>query len=230
MNRISLWYGGLSRGTKMTIICLGGALAVIIIAVAAYMIFMPKKVEVRYGTIVWDPIDGHVWEDNTQTAMVSPDEASEYKVEYVIKYSPEHEEQLRAEEERLAREQQELEESEGLESIEAALPAQQIADLNTLQQNIDVVGQDLITGLEMANELNQTRATLIEYRNQAASMTLPPELEPLRSQALQVLDLYIAACDNYLQAIASGDLSYVDQANALIDEANALVQSLLPSY
>ena len=72
--------------------------------------------------------------------------------------------------------------------------------------------------------------TLIDYRNQAASLALPPELEGVRTQALQVLDMYINACDLYLDAIASGDLSLVDQANALIQEANSIVQGLIPSY
>ena len=67
-------------------------------------------------------------------------------------------------------------------------------------------------------------------RSQAASIALPPELEPLRTQAIQVLDMYISACDFYLDAIATGDLTKVDQANALIQEATNIIQGLLPSY
>jgi hypothetical protein len=230
MNRLSHWYSGLSRGAKITITGLGIAIALAVIVIVAYMLLVPKQVEVRYGTIVRDPIDNHIWEDNTQTAWVNPSEAGDYRVEYVDKLSPEHEEQIKKEQEAIAQQQQQLEDSSGLEAMQSSIPTDTIADLNTLQQNVQVMGQDIISGMEMANEISEAKSTLVDYRNQVASMYLAPELEPLRQKALQVLDMYIGACDLYLQAIATGDLSHIDEANALIQQASEMIQSLIPSY
>ena len=92
------------------------------------------------------------------------------------------------------------------------------------------MGQDIVTGMEMANQLYEAQATLMDYRSQVASMALPPEFEALRQQALQIFDMYIKACDLYLEAIASGDLSLVDQADVLIQRASDMIQGLIPSY
>lgn len=230
MKGISYWYSGLSGRTR-TLITVGGAAAAVVLAVVIlYLVFAPKKVEVRYGTIVRDPIDNYVWEDNTQTAWVNPSEAGDYRIEYIDKLSPEHEEQLRKEQEKLAQQQEKLEQATGLEAMETAFPTDTLAQLNTLQQNIEVMGQDIISGMQMANELYQAQSTLMDYRNQVASMPLPPEFETLRQQALQIFDMYIRACDLYIEAIATGDLSLVDQANALIQQASETIQSLIPSY
>jgi uncharacterized protein YwqG len=230
MNRITLWYARLSRRARISIICMGIAIAVIISALVAYMILVPKKVEVRYGTVVRDPLDGYVWEDHTQTALVNPSEAGNYRVEYIDKYSDEHAQQIEEEKAKKAEEQKELAESTGLEALTTAIPAQQMQDLQTLQQNIDVMGYDIIKGIEMANEISETKSMLVQYRNQVAVVELPPELEALRQQALTLFDMYISACDLYLQAIATGNLSLVDQANALIQEANSIMQGLIPTY
>jgi hypothetical protein len=229
MNRISLWYSGLGRRTKLILAGLGIAVALVVIAMVAYMLLVPKKVEVRYGTIVRDPLDNYIWEDNTQTAWVDPSEASEYRIEYIDKYSPEHQEQIDKEKEAITEELNKIEEGSGLETIQTSVPVDTIADLNTLQQNITVMGQDIISGLEMANEISEYKSILLDYRNQVASLSLVPELEPLRQKALQILDLYIEACDLYLQAISTADYSYIDQANILIQQATELIQSLLPS-
>jgi hypothetical protein len=230
MNRLSLWFYTLGKPARTALVSILVLLLVGAGSLIAYMIAAPKKVEVRYGTIVWDPLDGHVWEDNTQTAMVDPSEAADYRVEYIVKYSPEHEEQIRKAQEEQIAEQESLETSTGLEALETALPEQQMRDIMTLQQNIEVMGQDVISGMEMAGEISDIKSTLVDYRNQVASLPLPPELESLRQEVLQIFDRYIAACDYYLQAIATGDLTYVDRANALIDEANAMIQGLVPSY
>lgn len=230
MNRFTYWYSGLGRGAKTAIAAGGIALAAVVIVAIFFMVLTPKKVEVRYGTIVWDPMDGHVWEDNTQTIWVEASEAGGYRVERIEKLSPEHEEQLRQRREELAKEQQQAEQSTGYQNIESAFPSDTFAQLNALQQNIEAAGQDIVSGMEMANQVYAAQTTLVEYRGQVASMALPPDLESLRTQALQVFDLYIAACDLYLDAIAGGDLSLVDQANALIQEANAIVQGFVPSY
>jgi hypothetical protein len=230
MNRFTYWYSGLNRRLKIAIVAGGAAAAVAIAILIAYMVLTPDKVQVRYGTIVRDPISNYVWEDNTQTIMVSPSEAGDYRVEYVDKYTPENEEMLKKKEEQLAEEQKATEGSEGYEAIQTSVSSQAFQDINTLQRNIDIMGQDIVSGMQMANQISSTKSTLVIYRNQVASMSIPPELEPLRQQALQVFDKYISACDLYLRAIAEGNLSYVDQANALINEANDMVQSLIPSY
>ncbi|MBC7247356.1 MAG: hypothetical protein H5T73_06220 [Actinobacteria bacterium] len=229
MHRLTLWYANLSRGAKAGLWAGMGVLAAMIVIAIAWMTLTPDKVMVRYGTIVRDPIDNYVWEDNTQTAWVDPSEAGNYKVEYVDRYSPEHEEQLRKEQEELAAKEEELAKSTGMQALETAIPSETFQDLNTLQKNIDVMGQDIITGMEMANEISRTKSTLVSYRNQVAGIALAPELEPMRQQVLQIFDLYIKACDLYMQAIATGDLALVDEANALIKQAGEAIQALMPS-
>lgn len=230
MSRFSYWYSGLGRRARIAITAGGIVVAVIVAIVILYLVFKPTMVEVRYGEIIWDPIDGHVWEDNTETITVESSEAGDYRVTYIERLSPEHEEQLKLEQEKLEEEAKALDEASGFESMETSFPTDTIAQLNALQQNIEVMGQDIITGMEMANQLYEAQLALMDYRNQAASIALPPELEPLRAQALQILDMYIRACDFYIDAIASGDLALVDQANALIQEASSMIQGLLPSY
>lgn len=229
MHRLTLWYANLTRGRKICLWVSAGALAAALVIAVAWMTLTPDKVMVRYGTIVRDPIDNHVWEDNTQTAWVDPSEAGNYKVEYIDRYSPEHEEQLKKEREELAAKEEELAQSTGMQALETSIPSETFQDLNTLQKNIDVMGQDIITGMEMANEISRTKSTLVSYRNQVAAVALAPELEPMRQQVLQIFDLYIKACDLYLQAIATGDLALVDEANALIKQAGEAIQALMPS-
>ncbi len=228
MSGITYWYSGLSRRAKAAITVGGIALGVIVAVVILYMAFTPGKVEVRYGTIVRDPIDNHVWEDNTQTAWVSPSEAGDYEVVYIDKLSPEHEEQVKKQQEELARQEKEREQATGYQAMETAFPADTFEQLNTLQQNIETMGQDVLSGMEMANQIHEAQVALMDYRNQVASMPLPPELEPLRQQALQIFDMYIKACDLYIETIATGDLTLVDQANALIQQASEMIQGLIP--
>lgn len=230
MQRIREWYLGLGRGAKIALLSCGMILAAAAAAAIVFMVSNPSKVEVRFGTIVRDPIDNHVWEDNTQTAWVDPSEAANYRVEYIDRYSPEHEEQINKEKEAVAQREKELEGSSGYQAIESAVPAGTFEDMQTLQRNIQTMGQDIISGMKMANEISNTKSSLVYYRNQAASIELPPELEPLRQQTLQVFDMYIKACDLYLQAIATGELALVDEANALVNEATSIIQGLLPSY
>jgi hypothetical protein len=230
MGKISYWYSGLGHGVKTIIAVSGIVLAVAVVIAILYMALTPQKVVVRYGTIVWDPLDGHVWEDNTQTIWVNTSEAGNYKVERIEQYSPEHEKMLAEAAEKVAQLEKKLNKSSGFESIETAFPSDAIAQLDAFQQSIETAGQDIITGMEMANKVDVARATLLDYRGQVASIELPTELETLRAQTLEVLDLYIDACDLYLDAIASGDLSLADEANLLIQQANGIVQDLIPSY
>ncbi len=153
MSRLTYWYSGLSRGAKTALTIGGIALAVVAAVAILYLVLTPEKVEVRYGTIVWDPIDGHVWEDNTQTILVEASEAGNYRVERIEKLSPEHEEQqaqLRAE---LEKEREEQEQAGAFGSIESAFPSDTFEQLNALQQNIETAGQDIISGMEMANQI-----------------------------------------------------------------------------
>ncbi|NPV58467.1 MAG: hypothetical protein HPY75_02245 [Actinobacteria bacterium] len=230
MRRIRDWYLGLGRGSRIALFSCGAVLAVAVAVIIVVLVNNPSKVQVRYGTIVRDPIDNYVWEDNTQTAWVDPSEAGNYRIEYIDKYSPEHEEQIRKEKEEAAAREKELEESSGYEAIESAVPAGTFEDMQTLQRNIQTMGQDIVSGMQMANEISNTKSSLVYYRNQVATMPLPPEIEPLRQQALQVFDMYIKACDLYLQAIATGELALVDEANSLVNEATSIIQGLLPSY
>ena len=110
----------------------------------------PQKVQVRYGTIIRDPVDGHVWEDQTKTAWVDPSQANDYRVEYVDKLSPEHE-QAAAQQAAQSQQQASGQTSSGLTSLQAPIDEQTMQDLETLQSNIETAGNSLISGMEMAS-------------------------------------------------------------------------------
>jgi|GEM_PF-920282 len=226
MSRLTYWYSGLSRGAKTAMTIGGIALAVIAAVAILYMVLTPEKVEVRYGTIVWDPIDGHVWEDNTQTIWVEASEAGDYKVERIVQYSPEHEELIAKQKEELARQQQQQEGSAGYESMAAVMPTDTLEDLNALQQDLDTMSQDVISGLEMANEISQTRSTLQAHYDQIAAYEVIPEIEPYKQQYLSAISKYIQACDWVLKGIATADQSCITQAQVLYNEGTAIIQSL----
>lgn len=227
MSRITIWYRGLGRGAKAAVITASVLVVLAILGSIGYMLFYPEKVQVRYGTIVRDPVDGRVWEDNTRTAFVPPSQAGNYRVEYIDKLSPEHEQQ--AAEKRAEEAQQEAaRENPGLASLNAPVDARTMRDMETLQKNIETAGSSLVSGMEMAAEISSTKASLVGYRNQLASLAIPPELEQIRQHGLEIFDMYIHACDLFLQGIASSDMSLMRQAGSLINEANNLVRGMMP--
>jgi putative lipoic acid-binding regulatory protein len=230
MNSLTLWYARLSRKARITLICGGVIIALVALAIASYMVLVPKKVQVTYGTRVVDPIDGHVWEDNTQTIWVSPSEAGNYHVEVQIKYSEAHLTQLEQQEAEREQQQAAIDSSSGYELQKFAVPTQQLEDLETIKHNMDVVGQTVITGMDVANQIEEIKNYLIQFRNQAADYPLPSELESLRQQLLQPLDMVIQACDLYIQAIATADSQFIDQANELIRQATVIWQDLMAKY
>jgi hypothetical protein len=226
MSRISYWYSGLGRGAKAAITTGGIALAMIVAIAILYMVLTPEKVEVRYGTITWDPIDGHVWEDNTQTIWVEASEVGNYRVERIEKLSPEHEAQIAEETERVEQERAQAEGSTGYENLEAVMPTSTLEDLNALQQDLDTMSQDVISGMEMANEISETRSTLQAHYDQIAAYQVIPEIDQYKQQYLSAISKYIQACDMVLKGIATGDQSCITQAQALYDEGTAIIQSL----
>jgi len=226
MNRLTYWYSGLSHKTKIAITVGGIAVAVVVAAAILYMVFKPAMVEVRYGTIVWDPIDGHVWEDNTQTIWVEASEVGNYKVERIEKLSEEHQAQIEAKKKRIAEEEAKTEGATGLESITTAVPTNVMDDLRTLDQNLQTMSQDVISGLEAANEIKELRNSLQVHYDQVAAFPVIPEIEPYKQQYLSAISKYIQASDAVLQAIATADPTYMDQANALYSEATAIIQEL----
>jgi flagellar basal body-associated protein FliL len=226
MSRMTVWYRGLGKSSKILVIAVAAVVLLAVVGAIGYMVFHPQKVQVRYGTIVRDPVDGHVWEDNTKTAWVDPSQADNYRVEYVDKLSPEHEEQATAQ---AAQEQQAAgQSSSGLSRLQAPIDSKTMEDLETLQANIETAGNSLISGMEMASQISDTKSTLVNYRNQLAAIPVAPELEPLKQQGLQVFDMYIQACDLLLQGIANTNMAQIQQAGDLINQANAKVQSLMP--
>ena len=229
MNRVSLWWRGLSRKTRLALTVSAGCLAVLLAAVALYYTFLaPRMVEVRSGTIVYDPVDGHVWEDNTETLMVSEKDAGNYTVVRIEKLSEEHAAIKAAEEAAKLAELERLRESTGYEAISGGLTEEDLQNLETLQSNLRAMGEGLVTGLEMVNQLSETRDLMASYRNQAAAVTVPPELQPMKDQMLHVFDLYIAAVDCFIDYAASMDPAKLEQGQAYLDQANAIVQSLVP--
>lgn len=228
MNRLSLWYRGLGRNAKIAIVAVFTIVVLVVVGVVGYLVLVPQKVKVKYGTIVRDPVDGHVWSDNTKTAMVDPDKASKYRVEYVDKLSPEHEKELADQKAQLEAEKAKLEESKGLESVDVSVPAEQFGDIQALQQDIQSMGSEVVSGLEMAGQISATKSQLVDYRNQIAAVSLPAQLEPFKQQIIGIFDMYIQACDLYLQGIASADMTYIQQASDLASEATAKIQGLVP--
>jgi uncharacterized protein YwqG len=226
MNRFTFWYRGLGKTARIMVIAVVVIVIIAVVGSIGYLVLHPKKVMVKYGTIVRDPVDGHVWEDKTKTAWVDPSEADNYRIEYIDKLSPEHEKE--AAEKQAAQEQAQQGQQTGLTTLEAPVSAQTMKDMETLQQNIETMGSSVISGMEMAKRVSDTKATLVDYRNQIAATAVPPELEPLKQQSLQLLDMYIQACDLYLQAMANPSMATIQQANDLINRANDIVRSLIP--
>jgi hypothetical protein len=223
MDKIRRWYKGLSGSGKALVAV---AVAVVIIAIVGsigYMVLNPKKVQVRFGTIVRDPVDGHVWEDKTKTAYVNPSQAGNYRVEYIDKLSPEHEVQASQQQQ-----QQQQQQQPGLENLSSPISSNQVQQIENLQKNVQTAGSSVLTGLEMASKINETKASLVSYRNQIAALVLPAELVPKQQQIISAFDMYIQACDLYLQGIANSDMSAIQQANGLIDQATQTIRSLIP--
>jgi len=227
MNRLSLWYTGLDRKVKIAV---GAGFALVVIVLAAvigYLVFVPQKVEVKYGTIVRDPVDGHVWSDNTKTVKVDPDQASRYRIAYVDKLSPEHEKELTDAKAREAADAEALANSQGLESVNIPVSGQQVGDMQSLSKNIQSMGSEVVSGMEMAGQIASTKSQLVSYRNQISAVAVPSQLEPTKQQMLQVFDMYIQACDLYLQGIATADMTYIDQANSVANDATVKLQNVL---
>lgn len=228
MNRLSLWYRGLNKNARVGIAVAFAAVVLALVGVIGYLVLVPQKVEVKFGTIVRDPVDGRVWSDNTQTAMVDPDQAAKYRIEYVDKLSPEHEQELAEKRALEEAEKAMLEESQGLQSVSVPVTAEQAGDMQSLQQSIQSLGSGVVSGMEMAGQIGDTKSQLVNYRNQIAAVSVPAQFEPTKQQVIQVFDMYIQACDLYLQGIASADMSYIDQANSLVSDATTKLQNLVP--
>ena len=191
--------------------------------IVGYILLVPVKVEVRYGTIVRDPVDGHVWEDHTKTIQVDSDETDKYSVKYVDKLSPEHEQQRAQEEAQKAQKQAEQEQLKGYEKLGIPLSSQELINIQITLQNVDVSGTNVIEGIELSNALSETKSKLANYRNQIAAMPIAAEVASFKDRILTVFDKYIQACDLYLLAMTEANQSYMQQANVLVNEASALM-------
>ncbi len=227
MSKVYLWFIGLSRG-KRALLTVGFSLFVIaVLAVSLYLVFVPRKVLVRYGTIVRDPIDGRVWSDNTKTAYVHPKDAPNYKIEYVDKYSPEHEKQLAEERARKEAEEKQKEEETGFEGIAVITGAELSAEMESVRENIESAGSSVVTGMQVASEISATKSSLIKTRNEIAAIPVPPQLQGVKNEVISCFDMYIRACDLYLEGIAEADLSKIAEAERLTKEATAKLQETL---
>jgi hypothetical protein len=101
--------------------------------------------------------------------------------------------------------------------------------LDTLQGNVNTAGKSVLTSLEMAQKIGDTKSSLVSYRNQIAAMSVPPQLASIKQQVLQAFDLSIQACDLYLTGIANKSMAQIQQANGLMNQASAIIKSLVPS-
>ncbi len=230
MSGITLWYAKLSHKARIGLLCGVIGLALLIVIMVAYMTLVPEKVQVRTGTIVRDPIDGHVWEDNTQTLMVNPSEVSNYHVEYEDRLSDEHQKELDAQKKQAAEERQKLEQATGVQAMQTVVPTQQMQDLQTVQKNMSVMSQEVVTGMDIANEIDQTRTSLKQFRNQVANTPLPAEVEPLRQDGLAIIDEAIQACTLTLEYIGTGNDAILQQATNLAQKAAEDWQKLISRY
>jgi hypothetical protein len=223
LNQLTYWYRTRGRSTRVAISALAIAACLVCVGIIGYMLMVPRKVEVRYGTIVRDPVDGHVWEDNTKKAVVAEDKADKYTVTYVDKLSPEHQKQQEEQQAQQAAEEAQLAQLQGVEKLGIPMTSQQLINLRIILESADVTGVNVVQGIELSNALSQTRTKLINYRNQIAGMGVTPEIASFKDRVLTIFDKYIQACDLYLQAMTEMNQSYLQQANALFNEATAMI-------
>jgi hypothetical protein len=224
----SRWYHTRSHKSRKAIVALGVAVSLVAVGVVGYTLLVPHRVRVRYGTIVRDPVDGHVWEDHTKAIWVDANKAGKYTVKYVDKLSPAHKQQ---EAQQKTQEAQQAAEAESTQVIEPASPMvtdAQLANMRAAQKSVDTVAGSIIDGLKMLNGFVQAKAQMINYRNQIAATPVAPEIEPVKQRLLLIFDKYIQASDLYIQAIVTADMSKATQAEALVKEANAMVADVLP--
>jgi hypothetical protein len=229
VNKFKYWYRTRGRKTRKAVSAVAVAVCLVVVGIIGYMLFVPRRIEVRFGTIVRDPVDGHVWEDKTKTAVVDENQAHNYTINYVDKLSPEHQKQ---QEEQNAQQAAEETQAENTQIIQPATPIitdAQLQSMRNLQQSVDVVGQGILDGMKILNGIVQIRPQLVNYRNQVANMAVAPQLEPLKQKLVGVFDDYIAACDLYVQAVVTGNVDYAHQANAKIAEATAAIQDFVPT-
>ena len=228
-----LWYARQSRAVRAAIVGGGVAVTLVALVAVAWMLMNPGKVQVTYGKIVKDPRCGYVFEDDTRTIWVKPSEAPNYKLEVEERYCEQCQEEIKAEVAARIEEEKELQQSSGLEAMTMAIPEEQMQDLETLQSNIQTMQYQVVKGIEMANQMVETKNELVEFRNTVVNTDLPPELATLESkkqELIEILDLYIAACDLGIKAIDTADTGYAVQAQELLDEANARAQALIAEY
>jgi hypothetical protein len=223
MDRIIHWYHTRGFRHRKAIVALGIIACLVGAGIIAYILMAPKKVEVRYGTVVRDPRDGRIWEDNTRTVKVDPDQTEKYEVKYVDKLSPEHAQQVAQEEAIKAQEEAELEKLKGVEKLGIPMTSQELINLRIMMENADISGENIVQGIELSNALSETRNKLIGYREQIAGMSTTAEVASFKERAVTIFDKYIQACDLYLKAISEADQSVLYQANALVNEASALI-------
>jgi len=225
---LTYWYHTRSSKYRKTIITLVVAASLVAVGVVGYTLLAPHRVRVRYGTIVRDPVDGHVWEDHTKAIWVNANKAGKYTVEYIDKLSPEHQQQAAQEK------TQETEKAAQVESTQVVEPAtpmvtdEQLANMKTAQQSVDTVARSIIDGMKMLSGFVEAKNQMINYRNQIAAMPVAQEIEPAKQRLLLIFDKYIQASDLFIQAIVTADRSKATQADALVKEANAMVEDVLP--
>ena len=228
MNGLSRWYHIRSHKSRKAIVVLGVAVSLAVVGIIGYPLLAPHKVNVRYGTIVRDPVDGHVWEDHTKTIRVNADKAGKYTVEYIDKLSPEHQQQAAQEKTQEAEKAAQAESTQVIEPATPLVTNEQLANMKTAQQSVDTVARSIIDGMKMLSGFVEAKNQMINYRNQIAAMPVAQEIEPAKQRLLLIFDKYIQASDLFIQAIVTADRSKATQADALVKEANAMVEDVLP--
>ncbi len=195
------------------ILVIAGLVAILIAAVAVPLMLMnPRKTEVRYGTLTVDA-DGNVIADDTKTAWVPVSEADKYELEVITQGGTS------------AAGTQEVQTNQpitttGPDYANIALPLTTDTKnaLSTLVGEINALNQNAISALDLLNMTATLQESLAETRATIEATPVPAEMEPQKQTLLQAYDLYIEALSVYPTNMA--------QAYALIQQANALIQSL----
>jgi hypothetical protein len=159
---------------------------------------------------------------------VNADKAGKYTVEYIDKLSPEHQQQAAQEKTQEAEKAAQAESTQVIEPATPMVTDEQLANMRAAQQSVDTVARSIIDGMKMLDGFVEAKNQMINYRNQIAAMPVAPEIEPAKQRLLLIFDKYIQASDLFIQAIVTADMSKATQADALVKEANAMVEDVLP--
>jgi len=167
-------------------------------------------------------------EDNTQTIWVEASEAGNYRVERIEKLSPEHEEHRRNCS-GVGKGAGGGRGNIGLRVHGGGHADRYHRDLQALQQDLDTMSQNVVSGMEMASQISELRSRFKPLRS---GRRIPGDTG---NRAIQTA---VPLGDKHVhpglrlgpQGIATADPSCITQAQTLYNEGTAIIQSLDPCF